>query len=90
MQESNIICYTVEYFTDCFMDNARMMKAIHIRLYLVHTNQRPTIANYSLSWEDFPQNRQENWNEFRKKVHQKVNGLVTELQSNPKAIAGSL
>jgi len=90
IKKSQIITYSIEYFSSCFLDDPRHMKAIHIRLYNLQQNQRPEINNYVISWEDTPRNEEEDWNAFQLRVNDQLEDFLFELKEHANVVEGSL
>ncbi|NHJ40645.1 MAG: hypothetical protein FK731_11480 [Asgard group archaeon] len=90
IQNSQLITYTLEYFTSCFQTDNRYLKAIHVRLYHLHQDQRPQIDNYMISWEDVPNDEGNNWSDFQVKVDFQLKEFLSELKLNSNIVEGSL
>ncbi|MBK5112898.1 MAG: hypothetical protein KGD59_14420 [Candidatus Heimdallarchaeota archaeon] len=90
IKKSQIITYSVEFFSSCFLDDPRHMKGIHVRLYNLQQDQRPEINNYVISWEDIPRNDEEDWNNFQSKVNDQLEAFLFELKEHTNVVEGSL
>ncbi|MFW9921843.1 MAG: hypothetical protein ACFFDW_00955 [Candidatus Thorarchaeota archaeon] len=90
IKESQFITYTREYFTDCFVDTPKLLKAVNVRLYVIHPDQRPRVNHYAFTWEDISQRDEENWLEFRQRVDSLLKKFLLDLQNNSNAIEGKL
>ena len=90
IEQSQIITYTVEHFSDCFSDSPTMFKAIQVRLYQLPKNKRPVIDEYLISWEDITREDDESWEDFKRKVHTHLKNFLRKLKSNSNIIEGSL
>lgn len=88
IRRSQIVSFTVEFFSDCFMDLARRLKAVHV--HLLHPHQRPAISHYVRSWEEIPHESGEKWLDYQLKVDSYLKRFIHELQSNHNAIEGPL
>ncbi|MBD3191921.1 MAG: hypothetical protein GF308_14835 [Candidatus Heimdallarchaeota archaeon] len=85
---SQIVSFTVEFFSDCFMDLSQRLKAVHV--HLLNPYQRPAISHYIRSWEEIPQEGSEKWVNYQLKVDKYLRQFIHELQSNYRAIEGPL
>ncbi len=90
IKKSQIITYSIEYFSSCFLDDPRYMKAIHVRLYNLQQDQRPEINNYVISWEDTPRNDEEEWGTFQTRVNGQLEDFLFELKEHANVVEGSL
>lgn len=90
IQNSQLITYTLEYFTSCFQTDQKHLKAIQVRLYNLHQDQRPHIDHYMISWEDVPNDEGDNWLDFQVKVDFQLKEFLSELRLNSNIIEGSL
>ncbi|NHK33025.1 MAG: hypothetical protein FK730_16880 [Asgard group archaeon] len=90
IQESQFITYSLEYFTSCFQTDQRNLKAVHVRLYNLHQDQRPQIDHYMISWEDVPNDEDDNWLDFQMKVNFQLKEFLSELKLNSNIVEGSL
>lgn len=90
IKKSQIITYSIEFFSSCFLDDPRHMKAIHVRLYTLQQDQRPEINNYVISWEDIPRSDEEDWNTFQSKVNDQLEEFLFELKEHSNVVEGSL
>ena len=86
IKNSQIITYSIEYFANCFLDEPKHLKAVHIRLYNFKENQRPEINQYLISWEDIPQTDEETWNNFRFKVDKQLKDFLNEITTYSRAL----
>ena len=90
IEQSQIITYTVEHFSDCFSDGPSLFKAIQVRLYQLPKNKRPVIDEYLISWEDLKRHDSESWDDFKRKVHTHLKNFLLKLKNNSNIIEGSL
>lgn len=90
IKNSKVITYSLEYFANCFADDPKHLKAIHVRLYNFHTNHRPEVNNYVISWEDILQDEEEKWNDFQSKVNNQLMEFLSDLKLQTNVIEGSL
>ena len=90
IKSSKIITYSLDYFASCFADDPRHLKAIHVRLYNFQKNRRPEVNNYLISWEDVPQDEEEQWLDFQSRVNGQLMEFLADLKQHANAIEGSL
>ena len=90
IKKSQIITYSIEYFSSCFLNDPRYMKTIHVRLYNLQQDQRPEISNYLISWEDVPRNEEEDWYTFQSRVNIRLDDFLIELKEHSNVIEGTL
>ena len=90
IKSSQFITFTVEYFADCFADDPRQLKAVNVRLYQVAQSQRPQVNHYAFTWEDVPRAEEENWSEFRSKVHRHLKKFLRDIKNTSNAIEGKM
>jgi hypothetical protein len=90
IKKSQIVTYSVEFFSSCFLDDPRYMKAIHVRLFNLQQDQRPDVNNYVISWEDIPRDDEEDWNAFQSKVNGQLEEFLLELKTQTNVVEGSL
>ena len=90
ISKSQFITYTLDYFTDCFMDTPPLLKSIHIRLIHLKSNHRPIINQYLISWEDITQNEDETWKVFKQRVNKELREFLEDLKSNSNVIEGPI
>ncbi|HUT81159.1 MAG TPA: hypothetical protein VMZ29_08145 [Candidatus Bathyarchaeia archaeon] len=90
IRNSQIITYTLEYFTCCFLNDPRYLKAIQLRVYHLMENKRPEITQYLISWEDVPQNEVDDWLKFQSKVDAQMQEFLSELKGYSYVMEGTL
>jgi len=90
VRKSRLVTYTVEYFSSCFLDDKRLMKAINVRLFNLKSNQRPETLHYIISWEDIPHNDGLTWQQFQVKVNRYLRAFLEELLTHSNVFEGSL
>ncbi|MBN1330632.1 MAG: hypothetical protein JXA54_14255 [Candidatus Heimdallarchaeota archaeon] len=90
IRNSQIITYTLEYFTSCFINDPRFLKAIQVRIYNFMENKRPEITQYLISWEDVPQDEMEDWQKFQSKVDDQMQEFLSELKGYSNVMEGTL
>ncbi len=90
IRNSQIITYTLEYFTTCFLSDHKRLKAIQVRVYHFMENKRPEITQYLISWEDVPQDETEDWQKFQSKVDAQMQEFLSELKGYSNVIEGTL
>ncbi len=90
IKTSQIITFTVEFFTDCFANDPKHLKAVNVRLYQVAQSQRPHVNHYAFTWEDLPRKEGENWLGFRAKVDRHLKKFLLDLKDTTNAIEGEI
>ena len=90
IKECQIVTYNKEFFADCFSDNPPMLKAVNVQLYHINQSQRPTLNEYSFTWEDVPRSDEEKWLDFCKRVNKHLKKFLKELLKNTNAYEGGI
>ncbi|MHA1212198.1 MAG: hypothetical protein ACTSSH_07035 [Candidatus Heimdallarchaeota archaeon] len=89
-RNSQVITYSLEHFTSCFLNDPQLLKAIHVRLYNFKEDQRPEAHRYFISWDDIPRDEDEDWHKFQRKVDFQLKEFLTELKVHSNVIEGQL
>jgi len=90
VRNSQLVAYSLEYFSSCFLDDKRLLKAVNMRLYNFKAEHRPETIQYVISWEDVPHDEGLSWQQFQVKVNRYLRDFLEELQTHSNVFEGPL